>query len=155
MSHTPSKKPDCLAAAEQARQPPVHASEQHTLSTQKPLVHSLGELHAAPIPNFPTHCPPTHCAPGAQFATVAQLVAQLEPPPQTNGAQLGLPAELAGRFVQTPFWLAPCDARHTAQLPAHGELQQTPSTQLPDWHSVPELQLWPLALSGTHVPPEQ
>lgn len=37
------------------------------------------------------------------------------------------------------------------QPPVQASAQQTPSTQLPDWHSVPTLQIWPFCL-GPQVP---
>jgi len=35
------------------------------------------------------------------------------------------------------------DRAQLRQPPPQASLQQTPSTQLPDWHSVPTLQTWP------------
>jgi hypothetical protein len=40
---------------------------------------------------------------------------------------------------------------HASQPPLHAELQQVPSTQLPDWHSPGALQAWPSASLPTHT----
>jgi hypothetical protein len=40
---------------------------------------------------------------------------------------------------------------HARQLPLHAVAQQTPSTQLPLWHSTPRPQLTPLAFVGKHT----
>ena len=44
---------------------------------------------------------------------------------------------------------------HAWHCPLHGVLQQTLSTQLPDWHSEPRLHGWPLGRGGTQLPPWQ
>ena len=46
-------------------------------------------------------------------------------------------------------------ALHATHVPAHAVSQQTPSTQLPDWHSVPAPQVAPSVPSFTHCPAPQ
>jgi hypothetical protein len=54
---------------------------------------------------------------------------------------------------QTPFAPAPFFAVvHAAQSPAHWLLQQTPSTQKPDWHSPLPPHAAPLRSGDTHAP---
>jgi hypothetical protein len=57
-------------------QAPVHATLQHTPSTQFPLRHSVPAEHDAPLVFSPTHTPPTHAAvPLAQSAAEEHPVA--------------------------------------------------------------------------------
>jgi hypothetical protein len=57
---------------------------------------------------------------------------------------------------QTPFTPAPFLAAVQArQRPAHAVLQQTPSTQEADWHSLPAPQALPLGSGEMHADPLQ
>jgi hypothetical protein len=47
----------------------------------------------------------------------------------------------AGTLVQRPRELL---SAHDTQVPTHALLQQTPSTQNPDWQSAMPVQIWPL-----------
>jgi hypothetical protein len=58
-SHTPFV-PYPFFATEQAAQSPPHAVPQQTLSAQKPLAHSAGAVHVAPVTLSPVHTPPAH-----------------------------------------------------------------------------------------------
>jgi hypothetical protein len=53
-------------------------------------------------------------------------------------------------LVQVPFDDAPRATEHTSHEPLHALLQQTPSAQLPDAHSVVLAQLEPMVSFGTH-----
>jgi hypothetical protein len=83
--------------------------------------------------------------PIAQPESLAQLAGQIGPPPQTNGWQLGRPAEPAGRLVQVPFCIAPSDPAQTSQAPEQALLQQKPSEQKPLAHWVAPVQFCPVA----------
>lgn len=53
--------------------------------------------------------------------------------------------------VPEPFFAAV----HAWQVPLHGALQHTPSTQLPVRHWLPAPHAVPLAFFATHAPPPQ
>jgi hypothetical protein len=87
--------------------------------------------------------------PEEQTELSVQLVGQLaEPPLHTYRPQLGLPPEVLN--VHVPL------ASHESQAPLQGELQQNPSTQLPDEHWVAFVQVVPFPyLQSTSWPTAQ
>jgi hypothetical protein len=90
------------------------------------------------MPGLGTHLPFEQKFPGAQSASFEHPERQSgEDPPQTVGAQGGLPAEPTGRAVQDP--MRPV-REHDSQLPAHALSQHTPLTQKPETQAVPEVQ---------------
>lgn len=77
--------------------------------------------------------------------------------PSQLALQVPVPVQLAREV--TPLWGVPTTGRHWPTLPPmsqashcplHARLQQTPSTQLPEPHSVPSVQVVPFGL--LHVP---
>jgi len=75
-----------------------------------------------------------------------------EPPPQTNGEQLGSPIDPAARSEQVPTepW-----ALQASQAPAQEVLQQTPSAQLPLAHWFAAEQVEPLLFLAKQAPAPQ
>jgi hypothetical protein len=59
------------------------------------------------------------------------------------------------RTVHVPFAVAPSADEQTSQLPPHEELQQKPSTQLPEAHWRLVAQVFPCPLVAMQTPPEQ
>lgn len=124
---------------------------QQTPSVQKPLRHSRPSEQAAPSAALPIQTPFTQAAELMQLASVAQEVGQLAPmPSQAYCPQLGLapelPAETTAHVPTEPARL------QRLQPPSQSVLQQTPSTQLPDWHWLFEEQLAPNPSLLTHEP---
>lgn len=98
-----------------------------------------------------TQTPFAHAAELTQLASVEQKVGQLALlPSQTYCPQLGLAPKLPG---DTTVHVPTEPARlQRSQPPWQSVLQQTPSTQLPDWHWLFEEQLLPRASLLTHAP---
>jgi hypothetical protein len=90
-----------VRAAEQASHELVHAVAQQTPSTQKPLAHASGALHAAPTGCFAVQIVPAQKKPAAQEASLVQAARQLVAP-QTYGLHAATP----------PPWLQPPAASH-------------------------------------------
>jgi hypothetical protein len=130
-------------------------SEQHSFcAAQTVPPQDLGCVEGQPHPfPVPTSSPEQHLP-------LRQLPALQEPLEQQ-----GWP--MPPQATQEPFWhsrlapqLTPVVPRqvpvlHSWQAPAQALLQQRPSTQLPDWHWVPAVQLAPLASWVRQVPPMQ
>lgn len=121
---------------------------QQTPSEQKPLRQSLPSEQAAPSPDFATQTPPTHAAVERHCASLVHEVGQLGLVPlQTKRPQLGfMPLVPAETLVQMP---RVADRSQRSQPPAHALSQQTPSTQLPEMHWLPAVQLLPWASLAT------
>jgi hypothetical protein len=83
-----------------------------------------------------------------------QLVGQVDAPPQRYGAQ-PTPVEPAVRFVQVPSEVAPRETRQTSQPPVQAPVQQMPSAQAPDEHSLAAEQATPRPFLATQTPPVQ
>lgn len=82
-----------------------------------------------------------------------QLLGQsADDPEQAKGAHAGSPCLPEDRRVHFPALPA---TLQTSQGPAQAVSQQTPSTQLPDWHSAPATQAVPRTPLGTHPPDSQ
>lgn len=91
--------------------------------------------------------PPTQEKPLAQSELPLHAVGQLAlEPSQTKGAQLGLPAEAAATATQVP-------AAQVSHAWSQAELQHRPSTQCPERHCVPPLQVAPFCSWATQVRP--
>ena len=65
------------------------------------------------------------------------------------------PMLVDARTVHVPFAVAPSADEQTSQLPPHEELQQKPSTQLPEEHWRFEVHDAPFALDAKQAPPVQ
>jgi hypothetical protein len=101
-------------------QAPVQGASQQTLSTQLPLAHWAGELHAWPA--METHCP----------LPLQALV------PAQRGFVSVPPSGMLTQMPGLPAWL------QVWQGPLHAPPQQTPSTQKPLAHCALALHGWPL-----------
>src|SRR5438876_697377 len=107
--------------------PPAHAALQHTPSAQKPEVHWLAAVQAAPRGPLGVHAP---AAP-----------------------QAGLGPAPAGRAVPGAQALAVrARSQRSQPPPAHAALQHTPSAQKPEVHWLAAVQAAPIAPLGVHAP---
>lgn len=89
----------------------------------------------------------------AQPPVGEQVSGQLaDPPVQANGAQEGAPALPGAAGLQVPSAGAPRDWRQVSHAPAHAALQQTPSTQRPDWHCAAEVHACPFGSCSRQAP---
>jgi hypothetical protein len=122
-----------LAADEQAWHRPSQAVSQQTPSMQWPDWHSDAVPQDAPAIRSAMQTPEAWQYPdGAHSDSEAQVVLHVAlVPPHTEGAQLGLPVDPAGRGLQVPFALDPRLAAQTSQGSAHGLSQQNPSAHVP------------------------
>jgi hypothetical protein len=84
-------------------------------------------------------------------ASEVQLPGQVvSAPSHTNGVHEGVPDAPAPRTLHTPLVAAPNAVLHALHAPVHAELQQTPSTQLPDTHSSAAPHVEPCPACATH-----
>jgi hypothetical protein len=134
----------------QASQAPPQAALQQTPSTQLPLVHALPAAQEAPLPCLGTQAPFSQNCPEAQAKSLAQVVGHAaEAPLHTYGAQAGVPALPEGVAVHVPTLPGRLQA---SQAPAQAVSQQTPSTQLPNSHSLLPPQVALGAFFSSHCP---
>jgi hypothetical protein len=151
--HVPSE--DAPAAAAQAWQGPLHAALQQTPSVQKPEVHWLPALQEVPPANFGVQAPPLQKWPDLHWLSAVQEVMQLEAPLQKVSPHSLPGSVLPAKVVQVPFCVPPAETVQAWHAPSHAALQQTPSAQKPDTHSLPPPQPVPCARFGAQVPPSQ
>ncbi len=142
-----------LPVTSQRSQPPVHALLQQTLSAQNPDAHWVPNPHAAPSTCAALQTPWLQYCPVTQSVSAAQLVAQVALDPEhTYGAHEGEPALPLLLIAHVPSTLAPAATEHASQAPEQAVLQQTPSTQDPDWHWLRAEHFAPSAARVTHWP---
>jgi hypothetical protein len=94
------------------------------------------------------HVPALQKLPALQSASVPQVAMHSPAPLQNVRPHTPSSSVPAARAVQVPTVPA---RLHASQPPTQAELQQVPSTQLPDWHSPGALQAWPSASLPTHT----
>lgn len=132
--------------------PPAQGLLQHTPSTQKPVAHWQLELQEAPFGWSATQVVPEHQAFASQVAGQppdgAQVVLQAPAPLHVFRPHAFSGSVFTGRFVQVPKFGV---RLHATQPPRQALLQQNPSTQLPDVHSIDEPQVLPCAFFGAQV----
>ncbi len=118
-------RPDPFFAALHARHDPVHAVLQQMPSAQLPLAHSAPAAQGEPLTLSAQAPEPLHDAEPLHSSSGSSLIAMAPHAPS----------------APPPFFAEV----HAWQIPVHGPLQQTPSTQLPVTHSAPVAQAWPFA----------
>jgi hypothetical protein len=132
---------------------PLQAVSQQTPSAQKLDWHWLDWLQGAPMgpgPELPVlHWPPTHFAGVAHCASVVQEFGQLGLDPLHRYAPQVLVwgGDPEGRLVQVPGLLPTAQESHGL---SHVVWQQTPSTQMLDWHWLDWLQGCPTGILSVH-----
>jgi hypothetical protein len=101
-----------------------------------------GGAHTVPLGYLRHAPPPSHVPSSLQLAGASALQSPCG----------SAPFDALPQVPSTPPLLA---AEHAWQTPLHAELQQTPSTQKPDWHWSAIVHAWPLGACATHAPLEQ
>jgi hypothetical protein len=84
--------------------------------------------------------------------------AALVPSQRSSASQVPLAVRhtrLGPSSPHVPSVVAPCATLHASHAPAHAVLQHTPSTQLPDWHSVAPPHTTPLTFFAEQYVPLQ
>jgi len=150
VAHVPST--GAPAPTVQASQVPSQARLQHTPSAQKPVSHWKLLVQRAPGARLAAHCPFLQKVPDLHWASEVQVAMQAVPPPQKVGPHSLPGSVLASTGMQVPGLAARLQAW---QVPPQPWLQQAPSAQKPDAHSLAALQAAAAGRFWVQVPPLQ
>jgi hypothetical protein len=130
---------------------PAQGVSQQKLSTQLPEVHWFAPVQAVPFCCLGTQAPPEQYEEGEHWASTVQAPGQPAfVPSQAYGIQEGFPAAPRAAILQVPGVVA-----HSSHAPAHAVLQQKPSAQKPDVHSLFAPQAAASAFFGWQFVPSQ